>query len=147
VGHFLRRADFGVLIKVYGKSPDTVRYSPAPIIEVKYKNAWGEPELERMCTSHVERGNLTIRMGLKRFTRLTNGFSRKLENHEAALGLRFAHYNFVARHTSLKTTPAVAAGIADDRWTVEELVERTAGYNPPKPTEWERFLDSLPDEE
>jgi len=86
-------------------------------------------------------------MGLKRFTRLTNGFSRKLENHEAALGLHFAHYNFVTRHTTLGTTPAVAAGIADDRWTVEELVERTAGYNPPKPTEWESFLDTLPDDE
>ena len=63
-----------------------------------------------------------------------------------ALGLYFATYNFVARHTTLKTTPAVAAGIADDRWTVEGLVERTAGYNPPKPTEWESFLDTLPDE-
>ena len=86
-------------------------------------------------------------MGLKRFTRLTNGFSRKLENHEAALGLHFAHYNFVARDKTLRTTPAVAAGIADDRWTVDELVERTAGYNPPKPTEWESFLDTLPDDE
>jgi hypothetical protein len=86
-------------------------------------------------------------MSLKRFTRLTNGCSRKLENHEAALGLHFAHYNFVTRQTTLKTTPAVAAGITADRWTVEQLVERTAAYNPPKPTQWESYLDTLPDEE
>ena len=68
------------------------------------------------------------------------------DNHEAALGLLFAH-NFVSRYTALKTTPMVGAGIADDRWTVEQLVERTAGYNLPKLAEWERFLDTLPDGE
>jgi len=142
------RADLGLLIKVYGRSSDAVRYSPAPILEVKYKAGWGNPDLDRMCTSHVERGNLTVRMGLKRFTRLTNGFSRKLWNHEAALGLHFAHYNFVARHTTLKTTPAVAAGIAADRWTVEQLIETTAAYDAPhEPTDFDRFIDRLPNDE
>lgn len=70
------------------------------------------------------------------------GFSKKLLNHEAALGLHFAAYNFIVKHGTIKTTPAVAAGIATDRWTVEELIERTAGYNPP--TRWERFIDTLP---
>jgi hypothetical protein len=87
-------------------------------------------------------------LGSKRFTRLTNGFSRKLFNHEAALGLHFACYNFVTRHTTLKTTPAVAAGIADDRWTAEQLIEMTAAYKAPnEPTAFERFLDKLPDED
>jgi hypothetical protein len=94
---------------------------------------------------HVARGNLTVRMGSKRFTRLTNGFSHKLSNHEAALGPQFACYNFLDRHTTLKTTPAVAAGIADDRWTAEQLIEMTAAYKAPnEPTAFERFLDKLP---
>ena len=82
---------------------------------------------------------------MRRFTRLTMGFSKKLENHEAALGLYFATYNFVNRHSTIKTTPAVAAGIADEQWTIETLIERTAGYT--LPTEWDRFIDSLPDDE
>lgn len=79
---------------------------------------------------------------MRRFTRLTNAFSRKMLNHEAALGLYFAAYNFVNRHSSIKTTPAVAAGTAEEQWTIETLIERTAGYNPP--TAGERFIDSLP---
>jgi IS1 transposase len=105
----------------------------------------GVPVMDRVCTSHVERNNLTMRMWMRRFTRLTMGFSRKLLNHEAALGLYFAAYNFVVKHGTIKTTPAVAAGIADKAWTVAELIERTACYNPP--TAFEQFIDSLPDEE
>jgi hypothetical protein len=85
------------------------------------------------------------RMWMRRFTRLTMGFSRKLENHEAAIGLYFAAYNFVCKHSTIKTTPAVAAGIADRPWTAGELIERTADYNPP--TALDRFIDSLPDDE
>lgn len=86
-------------------------------------------------------------MGLKRFARLSNGFSRKLFNHEAALRLYFANYNFIARHSALKTTPAVAAGIADGRWTIEQLIETVAAYDAPKPpTAFEKFLVKLPDE-
>ena len=84
-----------------------------------------------MCTSHMERGNLTIRMGMRRFTRLTNGFSKKWENHQAALGLHFALYNYVTKHGTLKTTPAHAAGIADEKWSVAELIDRTKDYSPP----------------
>jgi hypothetical protein len=80
---------------------------------------------------------------MRRFTRLTNAFSRKLANHEAALGLYFATYNFVTRHSTIKTTPAVAAGVASEQWTIETLIERTAGYNPP--TAFEQFVDGLSD--
>jgi len=87
-----------------------------------------------------------MRMQLRRFTRLTNGFSKKLANHEAALGLYFAHYNYVQKHGTIKTTPAVAAGIIDKPLTIAELIDRTADYNPPQRTgDWGKFLDSLPD--
>jgi transposase-like protein/IS1 family transposase len=136
-------AHYGVLIKIYGPSQDTVRYSPAQIIETKRKVIMGNPDPERMCTSMVERHNLSIRMYMRRFTRLTNGFSKKMANHEAALGLYFAHYNWVKRHGTLGTTPAVASGVADRQWTVEELVERTAGYR--EPNQFETLLAQLPD--
>lgn len=77
--------------------------------------------------------------------RLTNGFSRKLENHEAAIALYFAHYNWVKRHGTLKTTPAVASGITDEPWSVADLIDNTMSYR--EPTALERFMDSLPDEE
>jgi IS1 family transposase len=140
----IRQADYGVLVKIYGPTQDTGRYSPARIIEVKPKALRGNPDPERMCTSMVERHNLSMRMGLRRFTRLTNGFSKKLENHEAALGLYFAHYNWVKRHGTIKTTPAVAQGLAEEPWTVGELIERTMSYNPP--TRFDQFLATLPDE-
>jgi len=84
----------------------------------------GNPDSNRICTSHVERSNLTIRMGIRRMARLTNAFSKKWENHEAALALFFAYYNFCRVHGTLKTTPAVAAGITDHVWTMEELLTR-----------------------
>ena len=133
-----------MLIKIYANGQDTGRYSPGQIIEIKRKAIAGQPDIDRMCTSHVERHNLNMRMCMRRFTRLTNGFSRKLVNHEAALGLYFAAYNFVMKHGTIKTTPAVAAGIASSQWTVAELIERTAGYNPP--TALEQFIDGLPNE-
>jgi IS1 family transposase len=139
---YMSSADFAQLLKIYSKGEETGRYSPGQIIEIKRKPIMGQPEEERMCTSHVERNNLNIRMFMRRFTRLTMGFSRKLLNHEAALGLHFAAYNFVVRHGTIRTTPAVAAGVADSKWTVEELIERTAGYNPP--TQWEQFIDRVP---
>jgi transposase-like protein/IS1 family transposase len=148
VPSFMRTADFATLIKVYAHGQDTTRYSPGQIIELKYNAVAGNPDMDRVCTSHVERHNLSMRMGMRRFTRLTNGFSRKLENHDAALGLYFAAYNFVTKHGTIKTTPAVAAGIASKPWTVAELIDRTADYNPPKPlTGLAGFIDRLPDDE
>jgi transposase-like protein/IS1 family transposase len=143
--HF-RGADYGMIIKIFGASHDSGRYSPAAIIETKRKTIKGSPDESRINTSHVERHNLTMRMQLRRFTRLTNGFSRKHANHEAALGLYFAHYNYVQKHGTIRTTPAVAAGLTDKPWTAAELIERTADYNPPRRTgDWQKFLDILPD--
>jgi len=87
---------------------------------------WGNPDKARICTSHVERGNLSVRMGIRRMTRLTNAFSKKWHNHESALAIWFVFYNFVRIHMTLKTTPAVAAGIADEPWTVERMLTELA---------------------
>ena len=120
------KADYGMVIKIFGKAQDTHRYSPAQIIETKLRPIAGDPDESRMNTSHSERFNLSIRMGMRRFTRLTNGFSKSHAHDEAALALFFMHYNFVQRHGTLKTTPAVAAGIALVKGTVAEMIERTA---------------------
>jgi hypothetical protein len=86
----------------------------------------GHPDQKHISTSLVERHNLTMRMGMRRFTRLTNAFSKKAENHRAAVGLHFAHYNFVRQHKSLRVTPAMAAGVSDRMWSLEDLVEQTS---------------------
>ncbi len=122
--------DFAQLVKKYG-SPDQTgqrRYSPARIVGVDQRAVCGEPKSENVCTSHVERHNLTTRMQVRRMTRLTNGFSKKWENHEAMLGLFYAWYNWVRPHSTLKTTPAVAAGIASEPWTLERLLTESAKY-------------------
>jgi hypothetical protein len=142
--------DYGQIIKLFTTSSDDhSRYSPGQIIEIKKKSIQGNPSEERMCTSHVERGNLTMRMGIRRFTRLTNGFSKKLANHEAALGLHFALYNFVTPHGTLRTTPAVAAGVASQPWSIAELIDRTKDYSLPviNKTALERIIDEVTDEE
>jgi hypothetical protein len=82
---------------------------------------WGDPDPEHISTSYVERQNLSMRMGMRRFTRLTNAFSKKCENHEHALAIYFMHYNFVRVHQTLKTTPAVEAQVADWPWTLEDM--------------------------
>jgi hypothetical protein len=82
----------------------------------------GNPDPKHISTSYVERQNLTMRMSMRRFTRLTNAFSKKLENHVAAVALHFMHYNFCRIHQSLRVTPAMAAGVAKSPWTVEDLV-------------------------
>ena len=86
----------------------------------------GNPDEDRICTSHVERLNLTIRMNLRRFTRLTNGHSKSLKHHVAMQAILFAWYNFCRKHLAIKVTPAVAAGLTDHVWTVKELLERAA---------------------
>lgn len=86
----------------------------------------GNPDGAHISTSIIERQNLTMRMSMRRFTRLTNGFSKKLENMKAAVSLHFAHYNFVRIHSKVRTSPAMAAGVSDRLWTLEELVNRTS---------------------
>jgi transposase-like protein/IS1 family transposase len=118
------RCDFAQLIKVYRAPQDgEKRYSPAEVQSVEVVPVMGRPDPERICTSIVERSNLSLRMGIRRFTRLTNAFSKKWENHWAAVALWYCWYNFGRVHKSLRVTPAMAAGIADHSWSVRELLE------------------------
>jgi hypothetical protein len=119
--------DFAQLIKTFGPSPEEPRrYSPPEIVHIEKVPRTGNPDPALICTSHVERSNLTIRMQIRRFTRLTNAFSKKWENHRAALALFFAYYNFCRVHMTLKETPAMAAGLAEHVWTIRELLECAA---------------------
>jgi len=119
-----RITGFAQLIKVYRASQEgEARYSPAEVASVEVVPVAGQPDPERICTSIVERSNLSLRMGLRRFTRLTNGFSRKWENHWAAVVLWYTYYNFCKTHKSIRMTPAMAAGVSDHVWTVRELLE------------------------
>jgi hypothetical protein len=113
-----------MLIKIYGNEQQTgeVRYSPAQCMGARKAAISGQPDKRHISTSHVERQNLTMRMQMRRFTRLTNGFSKKLENHEAAIALHYMHYNFCRVHQSLRVTPAMEAGIADHIWTLDEVL-------------------------
>lgn len=114
--------DFATLQKIYGASNEPEkRYSPAKCIGAEMKVVMGDPDPKHISTSYVERQNLTMRMNMRRFTRLTNGFSKKAENHAHAVALHFMHYNFCRVHKSLGTTPAVKAGLADHVWSLEEL--------------------------
>ena len=113
--------NFGMLIKQYASQQETTRYSPASIISAEKKAVFGSPDLNKVCTSHVESLNQTIRMQNRRFTRLTNAHSKSLKHHIAMIF--FAHYNFCRKHTSLdKQTPAMAAGIVDKQLTLVELL-------------------------
>lgn len=120
------RVDYAVLVKHYGKEKGEVgRYSPPQVIGVDSYCCKGTPDPNRICTSHIERQNLTIRMQVRRMTRLTSGFSKKWANHAAALAIHFATYNFCRKHSTLKMTPAQAAGLTDHQWTLEELLENS----------------------
>lgn len=116
--------DFAQLIKQYGKDIEDTsrRYSPPICTGIDVRVRSGNPDPAEISTSYVERSNLQMRMSMRRFTRLTNAHSKKLENHLCAVALHFAHYNFVRVHSTLKTTPAVAAGVADHVWTLPELI-------------------------
>ncbi len=117
------RVDFAQLIKVYrASSEDERRYSPAEVVSTEVVPVVGHPDPKKICTSHVERQNLTMRMQIRRFTRLTNGFSKKWENHWAALALYFAYYNFCRIHSTIRVTPAMEAGITDHVWELSELL-------------------------
>ena len=117
--------DYAMLIKIYGKSQDEVRYSPAECIGCETKIISGDPLPPMISTSYVERQNLTMRMSMRRFTRLTNGFSKKIENHMHAVALHYMHYNFVRIHQSLRCTPAMAAGVSKTLWSIKNIVELT----------------------
>lgn len=115
--------NYAQLIKVYRQErPDHARYSPAACIGTEHKHVSGFPDPSEISTSIVERSNLTIRMSMRRFTRLTNGHSKKIENHGHAFALFALHYNFCRKHQTLGTSPAVKAGLADHVWTIDELI-------------------------
>jgi IS1 family transposase len=131
--NFGQAVDYAQLVKLYG-SPEEKdkRYSPSECIGAEKHVITGKPEFKEISTSYVERQNLTMRMCMRRFTRLTNAFSKKLENHVLALALYFVHYNFVKTHKSLANpyprTPAMAAKLTDHIWTTEELVKLTSQF-------------------
>ncbi len=120
--------DYAMLVKIYGHDPETEkRYSPSECIGAEKQVIKGNPAKEQISTSYVERQNLTMRMNMRRFTRLTNAFSKKIENHKHAVALYFMHYNFARPHKTLANpypkTPAMAAGLTDHIWTIEEIVK------------------------
>ncbi|MGV9009660.1 IS1 family transposase [Brevundimonas sp.] len=129
-GAFGGDVDYAQLVKLYGPTYSPGRYSPAECTGIKKITVEGEPDKKHVSTSYVERQNLTMRMSMRRFTRLTNGFSKKLENHVHALALYFAFYNFVRIHKTLKVSPAMAAGITDRLWSLEDIANRIEAGKP-----------------
>jgi IS1 family transposase len=133
-GAFGADVDYAQLVKLYGElggnGPEK-RYSPAECQGIRKRRVEGSPDIAHVSTSHVERMNLSIRMQNRRFTRLTNAFSKKLDNHIHALALYFAFYNFCRIHKSLKVTPAMAAGITDRLWSLEDIVAKIDEMAPP----------------
>jgi len=130
--------DYAMLHKIFGAPTDeeTRRYSPAKCIGSDMKTVMGDPDPAHVSTSYVERQNLTMRMSMRRFTRLTNGFSKKVENHAHAVALHYMHYNYCRIHQSLRVTPAMEAGLADHVWSIEELIALL-----PKPTVSKSTID------
>ena len=122
-GAFGADVDYAMLVKHYGPTDTTGqrRYSPSEFVSAEKRVIQGAPDMAKVSTSHVERQNLTMRMGMRRFTRLTNGFSKKVENLEHAVALHFMHYNFARIHKTLRVTPAMEAGISDHVWSLEEI--------------------------
>jgi len=116
--------DYAQLVKIYGNAPEGggVRYSPAVCMGTRNAIIIGSPDPKHISTSHIERQNLTMRMSMRRFTRLTNGFSKKVENHEAAIALHYMFYNFGRIHQTLRCTPAMEAGISNHVWELEEII-------------------------
>ena len=122
--HFGNNVDYARIVKSYEAEPiGPGRYSPPKVSEVEKTAVIGSPDMNKVSTSGVERSNLTLRMSSRRFTRLTNAFSKRPANLRAAVALHHAHYNLARRHGSLGTTPAMAAGVVDREWTIADLVE------------------------
>lgn len=119
----VQRVDFAQLIKIYRSSVmDEQRYSPAECTGARKEAIMGNPDMDKCSTSHIERHNLSVRMENRRFTRLTNAFSKRWENHRAALALYFAYYNFCRTHKTLRCTPAMAADVTKSVWTLKDLL-------------------------
>jgi IS1 family transposase len=116
--------DYAMLVKLYGKEPAAgeARYSPPACIGARKKRIMGHPDRKHISTSFAERQNLTLRMGNRRFTRLTNGYSKKMDNHRHMIAIHFMFYNFCRIHHTLRVTPAMEAGITDHLWSLEEVV-------------------------
>lgn len=122
-GAFGADVDYAMLIKLYGSDPESARrYSPPKVTGTDRQVISGRPSSDHISTSYVERQNLTMRMSMRRFTRLTNAFSKKIENHHYAVSLHFMNYNFARIHSSLRVTPAMETGISDHVWSIEEIV-------------------------
>ena len=124
--------DYAQLQKIYGAPTDAEmrRYSPAKCIGADQKVVSGDPDPKHVSTSYVERHNLTLGMGMRRFTRLTNGFSKKIENHAAMVAIHAVYYNFARIHKTLRITPSMAAGLSDHVWSLEEIVQMADSYAP-----------------
>jgi IS1 family transposase len=121
--------DYAQLQKIYGAPAENdTRYSPATCIGCEMKTVSGNPDPNHVSTSYVERHNLTMRMGMRRFTRLTNGFSKKIDNHIAMVAIHAVYYNFARIHKTLRITPSMAAGLSDHVWTLEEIVMMADRY-------------------
>jgi IS1 family transposase len=123
-GAFGGDVDYAQLVKIYGASPESAkgRYSPAECTGARKERIEGSPDPAHVSTSYVERQNLTMRMHMRRFTRLTNGFSKKVENHVYAVALHMMYYNFVRIHSKLRMTPAMEAGVSNKLWEVADIV-------------------------
>jgi len=123
--------DYSQLIKLYGNpvgtdQPTEVRYSPPVCVGARKSRVMGNPDPKHVSTSYVERQNLTLRMGCRRYTRLTNGYSKKAERHKLASAIHFMHYNFCRIHHTLRITPAMAAGISETVWSLQDLIEHVS---------------------
>jgi IS1 family transposase len=126
-GAFGNAVDYAMLVKLYGNDPhgESTRYSPEECIGCRAISIVGDPDYSKISTSFVKRQNLTMRMGMRRFTRLTNAFSKKIDNLEHSVAIHFMHYNFCRVHQTLRVTPAMEAGVTDHVWTVEEVIGLT----------------------
>jgi IS1 family transposase len=114
--------DYAMLVKLYGVEQEEVRYSPSKCLGMETRIISGSPDSEHISTSYVERQNLTMRMSMRRFTRLTNAFSKKVENHAHAIALHYMHYNFARIHKTLRCSPAQEAGVTGKLWNIEDIV-------------------------
>jgi transposase-like protein/IS1 family transposase len=127
------RVDYSQVVKLYGKLEDgrEARYSPGEVTDIVKTPILGNPDMARSCTSHIERQNGSLRQWCKRLTRLTYAFSKRWDNLRAALALHFAYYNFVRIHSALRVTPAMAAGVTDRAWSLEDLISTLWPHYPP----------------